>query len=106
MYQVVVSKTLAPKQLVKVFESGARVVLPPWDPMVSRRAYLLHRLSLIVRRVLWPEMGSCFAMDRGGALPWRSVSFECKGDLDFDQYGSLGGACSGTIDTVDRYRFP
>lgn len=36
VYQVVVSKTLAPKELVKVFESGDRVVLPPWDPMVSR----------------------------------------------------------------------
>jgi aminopeptidase C len=35
VYQVVVSKTLAPKELVKVFESDERVVLPPWDPMVS-----------------------------------------------------------------------
>ncbi|KAH9034843.1 peptidase C1B bleomycin hydrolase [Lactarius pseudohatsudake] len=35
VYQVVVPKTLAPKDLVKVFESGDRVVLPPWDPMGS-----------------------------------------------------------------------
>jgi bleomycin hydrolase len=35
VYQVVVPKTLAPKELVKVFESGDRVVLPPWDPMGS-----------------------------------------------------------------------
>ena len=35
VYQVVVPKTLAPKELVKVYESGDRVVLPPWDPMVS-----------------------------------------------------------------------
>ncbi|KAI0000371.1 peptidase C1B bleomycin hydrolase [Russula vinacea] len=35
VYQVVVSKSLAPKELVKVFESGDKVVLPPWDPLVS-----------------------------------------------------------------------
>jgi len=35
VYQVVVSKTLAPKELVKVFESDDRIVLPPWDPMGS-----------------------------------------------------------------------
>ncbi|KAI9461302.1 peptidase C1B bleomycin hydrolase [Lactarius psammicola] len=35
VYQVVVPKTLAPKELVKVFESSDRVVLPPWDPMGS-----------------------------------------------------------------------
>jgi hypothetical protein len=34
VYQVVVPKALAPKELVAVFESGERVVLPPWDPMV------------------------------------------------------------------------
>ena len=37
VYQVVVPKTLAPKELVAVFESGDKVVLPPWDPMVSRK---------------------------------------------------------------------
>ena len=35
VYQVVVPKTLAPKELVQVFEGKARTVLPPWDPMVS-----------------------------------------------------------------------
>ena len=34
VYQVVVPKALAPKELVKVFESGEKTVLPPWDPMV------------------------------------------------------------------------
>ena len=34
VYQVVVPKALAPKELVKVFEGGEKVVLPPWDPMV------------------------------------------------------------------------
>ncbi|KAF9449174.1 peptidase C1B, bleomycin hydrolase [Macrolepiota fuliginosa MF-IS2] len=33
VYQVVVPKALALKELVAVFESGERVVLPPWDPM-------------------------------------------------------------------------
>lgn len=35
VYQVVVPKSLAPKELVKVFEGEERVVLPLWDPMVS-----------------------------------------------------------------------
>lgn len=34
VYQVVVPKSLAPPKLVKVFEEGKKVVLPPWDPMV------------------------------------------------------------------------
>ncbi|KAG5221347.1 bleomycin hydrolase [Salix suchowensis] len=36
VYQVVVPKALAPKDLVKVYEDGNAIVLPPWDPMVSR----------------------------------------------------------------------
>ncbi|KAI0775763.1 peptidase C1B bleomycin hydrolase [Trametes elegans] len=35
VYQVVVPKALAPKDLVRVYESGEKQVLPPWDPMVS-----------------------------------------------------------------------
>jgi bleomycin hydrolase len=33
VYQVVVPKALAPKDLVAVFESGEKIVLPAWDPM-------------------------------------------------------------------------
>jgi len=33
VYQVVVPKALAPKDLVAVYESAETVVLPPWDPM-------------------------------------------------------------------------
>lgn len=33
VYQIVVPKALAPKNLVQVFESGEKTVLPPWDPM-------------------------------------------------------------------------
>ncbi|KAF5385828.1 hypothetical protein D9615_002465 [Tricholomella constricta] len=33
VYQIVVPKPLAPKDLVHVFESGEKTVLPPWDPM-------------------------------------------------------------------------
>ncbi|KAI0745719.1 peptidase C1B bleomycin hydrolase [Earliella scabrosa] len=40
VYQVVIPKALAPKELVKVFEGEERTVLPPWDPMVSAR--VLH----------------------------------------------------------------
>ena len=39
VYQVVVPKSLAPKELVKVFEGEEKVVLPPWDPMVRRCAF-------------------------------------------------------------------
>lgn len=40
VYQVVIPKALAPKELVKVFEGSERVVLPAWDPMVSPTFYL------------------------------------------------------------------
>ncbi|KAH6914439.1 bleomycin hydrolase [Coprinopsis sp. MPI-PUGE-AT-0042] len=33
VYQVVVPKSLAPKELVQVYEEGDSTVLPPWDPM-------------------------------------------------------------------------
>lgn len=33
VYQVVVPKGLAPKELVKVFEGGEKTLLPLWDPM-------------------------------------------------------------------------
>lgn len=36
VYQVVVPKALAPKDLVQVYESGEKIVLPAWDPMVRR----------------------------------------------------------------------
>ena len=52
-YQVVVPKALAPKDLIKVFESKEAVVLPLWDPMVSLLYLYSHpKLGL---RVLWPE---------------------------------------------------
>ncbi|KAI0699227.1 peptidase C1B, bleomycin hydrolase [Cytidiella melzeri] len=35
VYQVVVPKALAPKELVKVYEGDEKTVLPPWDPMGS-----------------------------------------------------------------------
>ncbi|KAF7971803.1 hypothetical protein HWV62_19883 [Athelia sp. TMB] len=35
VFQVVVPKALAPKELVKIFEGTERTVLPPWDPMGS-----------------------------------------------------------------------
>ena len=37
VYQVVVPKALAPKDLLQVYEAGDWVVLPPWDPMVRTR---------------------------------------------------------------------
>ena len=55
VYQVVIPKALAPKELVKVFESGEKIVLPSWDPMVSRPlspSLVLFRL-IIAYRALW-----------------------------------------------------
>jgi aminopeptidase C len=45
VYQVVIPKTLAPKELVKVFESDERIVLPPWDPMVSSEVHTACHLA-------------------------------------------------------------
>jgi bleomycin hydrolase len=41
VYQVVVPKQLADKDLLKVFQSKEKVVLPPWDPMVCYTFYSL-----------------------------------------------------------------
>lgn len=48
VYQVVVPKSLAPKELVKVFEGSDREVLPPWDPMVWNIACVGSGYLLIV----------------------------------------------------------
>lgn len=50
VYQVVVPKALAPKELVKVYEAREMVVLPPWDPMVcllvsSTYPYCVRRIE-------------------------------------------------------------
>lgn len=34
VYQIVVPKQLADKDLLKIFQSDKKVVLPAWDPMV------------------------------------------------------------------------
>ena len=34
VYQVVVPKSVAPKELLQVYEASEMTVLPPWDPMV------------------------------------------------------------------------
>ena len=39
-----VPKTLAPKELVKVFEGDEKIVLPPWDPMVSSEVHPVYHL--------------------------------------------------------------
>ena len=36
VYQVVVPRSIAPKNLVSIFDKGDAKVLPAWDPMVSR----------------------------------------------------------------------
>lgn len=46
VYQVVVPKAFAPKDLVKVYEGDEKIVLPLWDPMVRLVVSLLssHRV--------------------------------------------------------------
>ena len=54
VYQVVVPKALAPRELVKVYEDGEKVVLPPWDPMVSMLLINCVEYEINVsHRVLW-----------------------------------------------------
>jgi len=36
VYQVVVHRSLATKEQVKIFEKAEKVVLPAWDPMVGQ----------------------------------------------------------------------
>lgn len=48
VYQVVVPKAFAPKELVKVYESGEKVVLPAWDPMVSQPFLDLSPLMVLL----------------------------------------------------------
>lgn len=46
VYQVVVPRALAPKELVKIYDADERVVLPAWDPMVRSFFFTLYgRLS-------------------------------------------------------------
>lgn len=58
VYQVVVPKAMAPKKLVAVFESGEKVVLPPWDPMVC--SFLVPRCAVLDTsfRAHWREGSS------------------------------------------------
>lgn len=41
VYQVVAPKAYIPKALVEVYESGEKIVLPPWDPMVCFSIFLV-----------------------------------------------------------------
>ena len=63
VYQVVVPKQLADKDLLKVFQSKEMTVLPPWDPMVCYTHFLLElfffNISFGACRVLLPEMTEC-----------------------------------------------
>ena len=54
VYQVVVPKALAPKELVKIFEGEERSVLPPWDPMVCffSRSFLIFGVGLKTYMIL------------------------------------------------------
>jgi len=47
VYQVVIPRQLADRDLLKIFDSGEKVVLPPWDPMVrlSSIIYAKHKLT-------------------------------------------------------------
>lgn len=56
VYQVVVPKALAPKELVKVYEKGEKVVLPPWDPMVSTCVLCSPYAINETYRVLWHNL--------------------------------------------------
>lgn len=48
-------KALAPKELVKVYESGEKVVLAPWDPMVCASLRVIESVLKRECRDLWHE---------------------------------------------------
>ena len=73
MYQVVVPKALAPKELVQVFESGEMVVLPAWDPMVRVICYSIFGLP--VRRLPYVNVTSGLK-DRLVATCLRGICFD------------------------------
>lgn len=68
VYQVVVPKSFAPKQLVAVYEGDERIVLPAWDPMVSAvdlwRKHGEVLTSLSTSRVPWPKLLWAFLYTR------------------------------------------
>jgi len=43
VYQVVIPRQLSDRDLLKAFDSGEKVVLPPWDPMVRHFHYDLFQ---------------------------------------------------------------
>jgi hypothetical protein len=57
VYQVVVPRALAAKELVRVFDSGEQVVLPPWNPMVRFCSLRLRSLMDGLCRVPLLESG-------------------------------------------------
>lgn len=70
VYQVVIPKALAPKELVKVYESDERVVLPAWDPMVSPIPTLNFNFLF---DVILTGLSGCFSVSR---LRWiLGISF-------------------------------
>lgn len=48
MFQVVIPRQLAPKDLVKVLDGGNPTVLPAWDPMVRLAYFADFKLMLIL----------------------------------------------------------
>ena len=54
---MVIPKSLAPKELVKVLEAGDAVVLPPWDPMVILAIFYWPFADVFLNRVLWLKAG-------------------------------------------------
>lgn len=56
VFQIVVPKPLAPKELVQVYESQEMIVLPPWDPMVCILSLsLLEQSFELPFRVHWRD---------------------------------------------------
>ena len=60
MYQIVVPKQFAPRDLVHVYEYGEKTVLPPWDPMVRQIIFHLQSLMSYFARVPWHEVYNFF----------------------------------------------
>ncbi len=80
VYQVVVPRALAPRDLVAVFDKGEAQTLPPWDPMVSAAAVFVFGVGDVNKKGADCVVLCCRARWRECVGAWL---FECSCLLAF-----------------------
>lgn len=79
VYQIVVPRQLAPKDLVEIFDSGSPIVLPPWDPMASALIAVYYVTSSMISF----SGCSCVNLYSGRKLPGFIFLYLCCTLLTF-----------------------